>query len=326
MQAFIMDRRDFTVKSRGQVAGYDIKKSIFDAVSSVTVSDLSPTAGADDYIFLDGMDFLGVISDITAEGTAARLSVAQPESILSRQLIYTPRAYTYLEDNLSDLIQANFINCPDAFYAYPYMTAEALTHTAAQVLPDLDDNGVYTLKSYAAKIRRLYNIFLDWGVRRQKLTLTIAMRVKVLKKTDFGNPNYILTEQSFSGGRVTKVTTLCEENGQIKDWILLADGSIVNNPPLNGRIAGEWTVLNVRDAAEAENSAKNELLKNEYSHKIAFRAHKNEGFRLYDRLQIRLEDKLFYSYITETEEQSGSDYVNISCGELQTKYPFLTAD
>lgn len=326
MRAFIIDRRTFITKAHGRALNYSLNRSIYDAVSTVTVSGLSPPPDAGDFIFLDGTDFIGVISDVSLNGTAAGLSVSQIGNILDRQLLYEPREYQYLEDNLLNLIEANYINCPDAFYAYPYLDAYAPTHTAAQVAPDLDNGGVYTLKSYAAKLRRLHNIFLTWGIRRQKLTLDISERVKTVRKVDFGNPNYVLTEQSFSDKKVSKITTVAEDAGEKRDWVLLADGSVVNSAPVEGRTDGEWIILQVNEAAEAENAARDEFLKNEYSHKIAFTANKNSGFGLYDRLQIRLDGKLFYSYVTGLEETSGSDYAQISCGELQTEYPFLTAD
>lgn len=326
MQAFIKGRRDFITKAHGFILNYNIKRSIYDTVSTVTISNINPSVETGDFIFLDGLDFIGIITDISTSGTAAELSVVQQASILDRQLIYKPQTYTYLESYLQDLINANYVNCADEFYSYPYLTVEALTHTEAQAAPDTEDDNTYTIKSYAAKLRRLYNIFLTWGIKRQQLTLTISMHIKIVNKVDFGNPNYLLTEQNFSNKTVSKITSLCEENDQVKDWVLLADGNIVNDAPIENRIAGEWIVLTVSEAAEVENAVRNEFYANEYSHKIGFKVKKNLGFKLYDRLQIRLDNKLFYSYVTEVEEENGSEYVKISCGELQTTYPFLTAD
>ena len=109
-----------------------------------------------------------------------------------RDRFYTDASFTYLEDRIAELITDNFIQCSDTFYAMPYLNVRTVTHTASQMRPDLENN-IYAVKSYAAKARRVHNIFLEWDISRTNLSVDVVRRVKTVKNVDFSNPDYILT-------------------------------------------------------------------------------------------------------------------------------------
>ena len=322
MQAFVKDYKTFETTSINLVLDYELKYSIYDTVSSITIPTPANLPQVGDIIYLDGNGFFGVIKNVSPDYGKTELDVNQIITLLGRDMFYQTSTFTYLEDYLVELISDNYTNCSDSFYALPYLTATAVTHTSSQMLPDLDNN-IYSVKSYASKMRRLYNIFCTWGISRTQLTLTVAQQIKTVKNVDFSNPNYVLTEQDFSTKSVSKITTFCEENSQTQTWILLSDGSIVNTPQTTDRANGEWVPLVVQTAAEVNDTVKDEFAKNEYSHKIEFQAPKSTGFSLYDRLNIKLNNSIFSSYVSGVTYKKNSDIIDVECGELQMQYPFL---
>lgn len=321
MRAFIKDRTTFATKSHNLVLDYALKYSIYDTVSCVTIQTPATLPGEGDILYMEN-GFFGIIQAISTEEGKTQLDVNQIISLLERNMFYTPAPFTYLEDYLAQLVQENFTQCPDVFYALPYLTAQAVTHTAAQMNPDTENN-IFSVKSYAAKMRRLYNIFCEWGISRDTLTLQIARRVKVTKNIDFSNPLYVVTSQDFSQKTVSKITSYCEENGEMKTWVLMEDGSITDTTPAAGRIRGEWVPLTVAKAEDVEDSVRDEFAKNEFSHKIEFQAPKSRGFSLYDPLKIKLDNRIFSSYVSGVTEEQHSDIVTVQCGELQMQYPYL---
>lgn len=321
MQAFIKSIKTFETTSHNLVLDYEVKYSIYDTVSNIIIETPSKLPKEGDILYMEN-GFMGVISTVSPEYGATTLGCNQIVSLFSRNMFYTDAARTYLEDYLADMISENYINCADSFYAMPYLNVVAETHTASQMGPDLEDN-IYSVKSYAAKMRRLYNIFLKWSLTRTSLNLNIARNVKNNINVDFSNPAFKLTTQDFSSSSVSKITSYCEETGEYKVWVLLDDGEIVNSSPSSGRVDGEWIPLRVQKASDVEDAVKDEFMKNEYSHKIEFMASKSAGFSLYDRLTIRLDNKIFSSYVSGVTFNKNSDVATISCGELQMQYPYL---
>ena len=321
MQAFIKSIKTFETTSHNLVLDYEVKYSIYDTVSNITIATPSKLPKEGDILYMEN-GFMGVISTVSPEYGATTLGCNQIVSLFARNMFYEDTARTYLEDYLADMISENYINCTDSFYAMPYLNVVAETHTASQMGPDLEDN-IYSVKSYAAKMRRLYNIFLEWSLTRTSLNLNIARKVKNNINVDFSNPGFKLLSQDFSSSSVSKITSYCEETEEYKVWVLLDDGEIVNSSPSSGRVDGEWMPLRVQKASDVEDAVKDEFMKNEYSHNIEFQAPKSAGFGLYDKLNIKLDNKLFKSYVSGIAEKMGSNIVDIQCGELQMQYPYL---
>ena len=321
MEAIIKSRKTFRNLLHSPVFDYELKNSIYDTVSRITVMEKDAQVNTGDIIYLEN-GFFGVVNTISHDRGKTVLGCNQIVTIFARNIFYSAQSFTYLEDYLLQLITSNFSQCPDAFYAIPYLSARALTHTAAAMNPDTD-GGTYSVKSYAAKMRRLYNIFLTWTISRTTLRVDIARKAEIHKNVDFSNPSFKVLAQDFSSVSVSKITSYCEENGQYQTWVLLDDGSIVNTEPELGRVDGDWITLTIQNAADVGDSVRDTFLKNKYSHKIEFQAPKSAGFGLYDRLTIKLDGKVFSSYVSGVTENMRSDIIVVSCGELQMQYPYL---
>lgn len=319
MYIFIKDRKTFKTKTHQLALDFEITRSVYNVYSSFVVSTPETMPKNGDILYADD-GFWGVIENIAVDEKKTTLEVSQIITLFSRKLLYAAESWSSLEQHLADLISANFVNCPDAFYALPYLQVTALSQTASAMKPDVE-NETYTIQSYASKARRLKNIFFDWGLTRTALVLDIVKKAPSVKNIDFSNPNYTLTEQDFSIKTVAKITAKAVDTGTVSDWYLDANGNITTNPPTN-RIDGEWETIIVQYAEDVSDAVADEFSKNVYSHNIKFLAPKRKGFALYDDLNIVLNGAKFKSYVSGVTERKGSDFVEVSCGELQMSYPF----
>lgn len=299
---------------------YEIHESIYDTVSRVTIPTPKSPPQEGDFLMFDGMSFVGIIKEVDINGGETQLSVEQGVKLFSRDMFYSSASYTYLETYLKGLIDTNYTNCTDSVYQVPFLTVNALTSTNVNCKPDLDNN-VYNIKSYISKIRRLQDIVCDWDFDRTTLTLNIYKKLFPTYNIDMSNPRYKITEQTFSGETIGKITVYCEENTSYTTWYLKTDGSITQTQPASDRVEGEWRTLTVGEAADVSEEVADEFAQNYYSHKITFST--DRTFNLYDRLVLRIDGKIFNSYVAGTIQRKGSKMHTVECGELQTSYPFL---
>ena len=321
MQLFIKDGKTFTTKFSSLILDYEIQPSIYDTISTYTIpSDKLPLER--DFVYDEDTGFIGVVSAVETDRKIAVISVQQINTIFRRQIIYQAASYTYLEAYLESLINSNFKACTDTFYAMPFLNVTALTSTASTIKPDVE-NYAFSVSAFMAKARRLKGVFCDFGISRTELSINITRRQNPAKNIDFSNPSFYITEQTMSGLTVSKITTYCEENSQVKNWVLLADGSIVNTTPSVNRVDGEWITLTVKEAADVQDKVNDEFSKNYYSHNITFQCPLSYQFDLYDNLLIKIGDKIFTSYVAQKRLWKDSKVQEIQCGELQVKYPYL---
>lgn len=317
MQIFIKDRKTFDTKMHAAALDFDEIRSIYDEYSTFVIPATTANVKENDIIYSDD-GFFGIITNIEPEEKKITLSVSQIVNIFSRKLFYEKIEFQYLENRIRDLIYSNFINCEDDLYSLPYLQANAITQTKSNLQPDLD-NGIFSIKSYAAKARRVAGVHLQWGITRENLIVDIKRKNAPVKNIDFSNPNYILQSEDFSSKTVSKVTTKAEDNGKERDWYLTENGSVSSVKP-SKRLYGEWELLMVAEDANAKDSAVDEFARNTYSHKIVFLS--KTPFDLYEPIRVSLRGKIFRSYISGVRKIKNSKLLEISCGELQTEYPY----
>ena len=320
MVIYIKDKETFATKVMAVAVEYQLHRSIYDATSTVTIQNPDVPIEEGDYLVIDGYDYVGILTEVDIDDRKAVLSASQGLTLFSREMFYTTASYTYLEDNLKSLLDTNYTNCSDAIYKVPFLTVNALSHTAKNCKPDLEDN-VYTLSGYMSKLRRLYNIVSEWQVSRTALVLNIYKKDFPTYNIDLSNPRYRVTEQTFSSQSVGKVTVYCEGTGAYSTWYLKTDGTVTQTYSTANRVPGEWITLTVGEAEDVEDSVKDAFAQNYYSHRIAFKS--EQDFNLYDQLIIRADGKLYRSYVSGIIDVSDSAYSQIECGELQTLYPYL---
>lgn len=320
MIVYIKDKKDFRTKVLCTAVDYEIHESIYDTVSTITIPTPKEIPTEGDFVMFDGMPFVGLITEVSIDGGQTDLSVEQAVKLFNREMFYTTSSYTYLENHLKDLIDTNYTNCTDEIYEVPFLNVNALTQTNRNCKPDLDD-GVFTIKSYISKLRRLQDIVCDWSFDRTTLTMDIYKKTFATHNIDLSNPRYKITEQTLSNLTIGKLTVFCEDNGNYYTRYLKTDGTITPTYSTTDRVDGEWQTLTIREYADLDDEVADTFAQNYYSHKVTFQTDKDFG--LYDRLNLRIDGKIFNSYVSGLIYRKGSNIHTVECGELQTQYPFL---
>ena len=321
MIVFIKDGKTFTTKVMVNAVDYEIHESIYDAVSTVTIPTPKNLPQEGDFLMFDGMPFVGIVTEVDIDKGRTDISVEQGVKLFSRDMFYSTASYTYLEDYLKSLIDTNYTNCTDGIYELPFLSVTAQSHTSGSLKPDLEDN-VYNIKSFISKLRRLKDIVCEWSYTRTQLKLDITKKIFTVHNIDTSNPRYIITEQTISNQAVGKITVFCEETSAYSTWYLKTDGTITQTKPSDAdRVIGDWVTLIVGDSADITDDVSDTFAQNYYSHKVSFLT--DSEFELYDRLNLRIDGKIFNSYVSGIITSKGSKYHEIECGELQTSYPFL---
>lgn len=321
MHVFFKSIKTFQTKAAAMVLSFELTESIYDAMSTATITKPAtlPTEG-DIVVFENG--FIGVLDSYSVENDALTLNILQPESIFARNMFFVAQTFTYAEDYLVSLITQNFTNQGDTFYRTPYLNATAVTHTRSNILPDVDDRNIFNVRDYAAKLRRIKNIRLIWTYSTSALNVGVSVVVPTQRNIDMSYPLFLSEEEVFSSVSVGKITVFCEETQEKTDWYMHSDGTIDNNPT-GTRVDGEWTVLTVNAADQVETSVIDEFAKNEYAHNITFSCPARYPIEFLDKVLVSKNNKLYKSYVSAVTLRSDSEEKRITCGELQTEFPYL---
>lgn len=321
MRAIIKDGRTFATKTTAPVLDYEIHESIYDTISTVTIPQ-TLTISAGDIIYIDCL-WIGVVRSIATEDMAAVLSCSQIISIFGRPVFWEPATYTYIEDYVLSLVDAQYTQCPDNMYAIPYLTATTTTHTRRSITPSLED-GCYSVKGYLNQLRRTAGLIYSFAISTQALTLSLTTYTgRDSTRIDCDNPAYRVAENNFSVAAVAKITAKAEDTGAISTWVRLTDGSIVQGEPTANRAQGEWITLLVPEAADVEDEVKNKFAENQYAHKITLQCASSRAFALYDPVTVKINGSVCSSYISGIVRTKSSEIMTLELGELQTTYPYL---
>ena len=97
MQAFIKSIKTFETTSHNLVLDYEVKYSIYDTVSNITIATPSKLPKEGDILYMEN-GFMGVISTVSPEYGATTLGCNQIVSLFARNMFYEHTARTYLED------------------------------------------------------------------------------------------------------------------------------------------------------------------------------------------------------------------------------------
>ena len=314
MQAFIKQRSDFKTLPVLNVIDYDITiDSIYDENSVFTVAG-EYALNQGDFLFFEGKGWIIQRAD-PAEGVTV-ITYVDMVNLFARSIVY-PGAGADIESFAAAAIDSNFSDISDATYNMPYIVVTAATSTAF-IVPEVKD-GVYSLKPYIALARRLANVFVTFAVSGNMLAVTVEARAAVNRKIDFLDDAHKILTESYSASSVAKITAV-ELAGEtvtlVRDFYLMADGTITEDPGEDTRATGDWTVITTTTTGD-DTAVKvaDEFAKNSYSHLIEFESSKTYGF--YDRLQVRIRGRVLNSYISAVRRTSTSNRTFYKSGELR---------
>lgn len=317
MWFYFKDSKTFKTKCAAVSADYSIVEgSIYDDLSTITVEyneDIS-----DNDIIFNNNGYIGIVQDSEKQENLLQLNCASIINIFNRDVIYDNTKPTAgVEEYLKNELLSNFVNLTDKKFALSYLNISADSKTLKTAIPDVD-NGICNFKSYIGKIRRLYNIFVEFKVKHASLDVNIIKRDENTKQVVLNNTAVTIEEETFSRTNVAKITSYVKDTGARKDWYLLTDGSITNDRTAVNRVDGEWIILQVSNADEIEDEVRNKFRENSFSHKIVFSVKNSEArFNFYDDLKIELNKKIYKSYIA-TKTVNSNGLTQYQCGELRT--------
>lgn len=315
MITYIRDRHTFALKHHATALTYDmIVQSIYDEVSDFKIRGKESSAKAGDFFFADG--FFGIIKEADTNRETLDITCSDIDTLFSRDIPDDPGAVRgSIEQYIKSLIDKYYVNLTDAVYATPYLTVIAATSTAGSALPDVE-NGVWNVKSYLSKVRRLYNIHTSYSVVNGGLVMRLFHRDRQTHKVFLDLSDFEVLEESFAHEAIGKITTTAEDTGARQDWYLLTDGTITNTYTDENRVDGTWEVLNVSEAANAAEEVKNKFAENSDSHLIEFACSKEYSF--YDNLIVRTkEGQVLSSYISAIRKSSDRKKTVYKSGELR---------
>lgn len=315
MITYIRDRHTFALKHHATALTYDMTvQSIYDEVSDFKIRGNESSAKAGDFFFTEG--FFGIIKEVDKDRETLDITCNDIDTLFARDIPDDPGTVgESIEQYIKSLIDKYYVKLSDAVYATPFLTVIASTSTTGSALPDVED-GVWNIKSYLSKVRRLYNIHTSYSVVNGGLVMRLFRRDRQTHKVFLDLSDFEVLEESFAHEAIGKITTIAEDTGARQDWYLLTDGTITNTYTDENRIDGTWEVLNVSEAANAAEEVKNKFAENSDSHLIEFACSKEYNF--YDNLIVRTKDgQVLTSYISAIRKSSDRSKNVYKSGELR---------
>ena len=320
MTCLVKDKKTFRTLCVCPVLDFDVTIwSIYDEVSTFKVSREK------EMIFNEGdivvfANYCGIIKEAEVTKYTADLKCEHILKMFSRDIPFVAGPDAGPESFLKNQIDEHYTNQTDIIYQLPYLDVSALTSTVSSINPDVED-GVWNIKSYIAKIRRVLNIFTEYTATKDTLEISIGKKQVTTKQIDLSDSQIKVLEETYSNKSVGKITSICEETEEVKDWFLLDDGTITDTYQDDNRVVGDWVTIVVSKAEDVEYKVRDEFAKNSFSHKILFNIPSSRArFAFYDRILIASKGRLYYSYIAAVRNTKSSEKTEYQCGELRTTF------
>ena len=311
MIGYVKSIVDFTNIYMLEVENYNCAiHSIYTNISTFTV--------VGEYSNLDGNfmifdEFLGIITSCEPADGRTVLKCERIETLFSRDLLFKEPASS-IEQYIYRTITEEFRDLSDPVYALPYL--EVTYSTTTKYSKPVNDNGVYSLEKYFSRVRRLFNVYVDFAVENNKLKISIERRTPGTHNVDFNMSDFQLYEEKYSDTQIAKVTTY-NENVQT-DYYMFTDGTFSTNPEEKERAEGKWVILETDDIDDVAD----EFAKNNSSHSIQFYSTRKLNF--YDRVVIRSNGRVTASYIAQIIKSSADDrYLYKSGDEITTASAYI---
>lgn len=312
MIAYLKRRSTFATYDKLDIFKYNIALgSIYDE-NSMFMAVGEVEANAEDFIIFD--DFIGIIDRTTpsADGNTTEIICVDIIQAFKRKLVF-PTPPATIEAFIKSEIEDNFKNTSDQEFDMPYLNVTS-TNATSFIAPDLD-GGMYNLKSYIAKVRRVKNVFVSFSFTGDILNIDIAATIPDVHNIILKDSDHELISQSIAESSIAKITTF--QGVTEKDWYLNEDGSITNSVP-SPRVAGAWIGLPLDASLTDTEAVADEFAKNSKSHKIEFRSETQYNF--YSTVNLKLKDSVLSSYISVIRIDSEDARRLYKTGELRVTF------
>lgn len=315
---YIRSGTDFKIKDIAESMDYSLViGSIYGDFTRITFpSSVNVTSG--DFIMND-YGFICIVESVDKNDEMIEVDGKDINNLFNRQIVYDgSEASTSVEAYLMDKLTENFITVSDTYYRIPFLTLAASTTTVASSKPDVEE-GIYNLKSYISKTKRLYGVGVTYTVSGANLLATINQ--KTTNKNLFLDTSvYKITEETFAESVVAKITAINTDTNASQNYYLLSNGSFTTDMTDPDRVKGQWVILTYDDNTIPEESVMNKFKENIYSHKVTFISdEKNAIYDYYDYVKVRLNDNIYDSYVAKKVVNSDGT-TEYQLGELRNTF------
>lgn len=312
MIAYIKDRKTFqTLDLMLELSQYNlilgaVNNNVGTALCSYEVEGLE-----NQFFIFDNR--LWIVKSLSPDNGHTLISLYDISYLFARDLIWDENnSYTTIEECIADTIDNEFINLSDTEYDTPYITVSYTTATPF-IMPDTE-NGLWNLKAYIAKVRRVKNVFLDYTISRNDLLIDIEQRTPNVWRFDFATDAAQMSQETYQKTSTAKITV----NGTT-DYYLYADGTYGNDPDLKDRAEGDWVQLQVSDNESEADKVADVFSKNSESRIIEF--YTDAPVEFYDSVILRHEGRVTSGTLSTVSISSSDNRRYCKTGDLINTVP-----
>lgn len=328
MDVFIKSFSNFRTLSKLPVLSHSIVVDSLDAEkSTIVVSGASVTReNTGDWLVIDGTVFW--ISVVTPQIGRTQLTLLPPLEAFARSIeldLQVPDPH--VGGFIRNAIVGNWVECPDAAYAAPYLVVSN-SDTTAYVAPEVDNKGCFSLAAYCRLMRKSYRITVSFSVVGQTLRCDICRLPERSRQISFEDGRSQLQKTAFSASGIAKLTVLCDtdtgEKGEDgapiivrsrSTWYLSESGEITQTVPAQ-RAAGDWATISVKGSDDVFAKVVEAFAKNKSNHKLEFWSVLD--LNVQDTCTFFVYGQLLTSYISYKQKSGNDKRYYYKSGELAT--------
>ncbi len=316
---FVKDRHTFSIKSQCIVLSLD--PLVYDATEDTTSNIVVPTGGItnDDincFAVFDDEPGIWLIKGLSQNENDLNVTLEPVWRIFSRDHIWSGDEYDFKGEFLADIIQNEYIDQTDSFYAYPYMTVSSLDTTGFKVPTD-EAGDIFSLADYAEDAVKSDNIQFLTTYTRESIDITICQRPSTSQTVLFNDGHTLFEGSSFGDGAVGKVTVL--QNGETTDYYLNSSNIVVTTVPAD-RVDGEWKLISVGDDDDedaVQSAVDDEFKETINSYKIEWAS--DRELSVGDDVRFQLEGgSVHFGKVTYKSKKSSDGLYHYKSGSLKT--------
>lgn len=321
MLFYFKDKKTFVTKAVCEGITYKLVESVWTDISEITCRNSDAVQG-DEFVFTsDG--WIAMLTSVQHDGDSMLVKARKIDYMFDRDVCFTLGTSQPCEWTLLYYVKNWFIEGQDEEYNYRFLNFSRDTLEAKPMKPPAT-NGVFNVKSYIARIRRLNQVFTSYVVNGDVLALHVYHEVRGQKTLVTTNVPVEVIEESFGREQVAKVSTYSfDGQGWVFDedlthWYLMKDGSVSNDALSGERAEGTWRFAQVQNEDVPEDVARNIFAENGYTHKVVVRVPDDYAiYNFYDPVRVEVNNHVYMSYVSK-KIRTSEGYVEYTFGNLKT--------
>lgn len=253
------------------------------------------------------------VDEISPEETRITLTLYPVWKAFARDIIYDGNAnFTTKGEFIASIIQSEFIEQADRFYAMPYLEVTSSDSTIFE--PPADEAGdIYSFEDYIETSVISDGLWFNVRYSASKLTINISDRPTDRRVVVYNDGHTIYESITISNEGVGKVTVL--QNGETTDFYLDPSGDMSMTPGL--RVNGDWRIVSIGDEDDPIVEAAKIFSDNLNDHKVEWRS--DYDMNVGDTVSFRFEDgSVMQGTIVSKSLKSSDSLYHYKSGKLRT--------